>query len=182
MYRTVVRPLLFKFDPEWVHNLTIQILRVAGWNTATRKLSSKIINAHSHYISTTNHQKIRVFNKEFPNHVGLAAGYDKDGLAWKGLMTLGFGHIELGTVTPKPQTGNPKPRVFRIPEEEAVINQMGFPGRGADFLAKRLADKEKYSNQVIIGVNIGKNKSTLIEEASKDYLYLLDILRHWRII
>jgi dihydroorotate dehydrogenase len=117
---------------------------------------------------------IEAFGLKFTNRVGLAAGYDKDGLAWRGLATLGFGHIEIGTVTPRPQPGNPKPRIFRIPEEQAVINRMGFPGRGADFVAKQLSVTNRPS-PVILGVNIGKNKETPNEEAARDYLYLLEM-------
>jgi dihydroorotate dehydrogenase len=174
VYQKIVRPVLFKLDPEWVHLATIQLMRAVGCSAFTRKLCNQIFNAYSHYNTADkqNHQKI--FNLTFPNPIGLAAGYDKDGLAWKGLTTLGFGHIEVGTVTPKPQKGNPKPRIFRIPEEQAIINRMGFPGKGADFLASRLADKHDLKSQIIIGVNIGKNKTTPNEEAARDYLTLLD--------
>lgn len=168
MYSRVLRPLMFKLDPEDAHALTIQVLRWVGkfpflWQSLTR-----LFTAHSPSI-----QPVDVFGLTFPNPLGLAAGYDKDGLAWRGLATLGFGHIEIGTVTLQPQPGNPRPRIFRIPEEQAVINRMGFPGRGAAFVAKQLA-KTKYQNPgVILGVNLGKNKDTPNEAAAEDYTSLL---------
>jgi dihydroorotate dehydrogenase len=120
---------------------------------------------------------VRAFGLIFKNPVGLAAGYDKDGLALRGLAALGFGHIELGTVTPRPQPGNPPPRLFRLVEDEAVINRLGFPGKGADYVARRLlrrgAQGATPRNDIIIGVNLGKNKDTPLEEAASDYLGLM---------
>jgi dihydroorotate dehydrogenase len=101
----------------------------------------------------------------------LAAGYDKDGLGWRGLATLGFGHLELGTVTPRPQPGNSGPRVFRLVEDRAVINRMGFPNRGAEFMVRRLQGSRPEG--LILGVNIGKNKDTPMENAAEDYLALV---------
>jgi dihydroorotate dehydrogenase len=167
MYQHFLRPLLFRFEPETVHNFTVALLGIAGSTPLTRKLMFHFFNAHSHNIT------INLFNLPFPNKLGLAAGYDKDGIAWRGLATLGFGHIEIGTITPKPQYGNPKPRVFRIPEEQAIINRMGFPGKGAEFVAKNLA-MSRGDFQTVVGVNIGKNKDTPIEEAAQDYLYLFE--------
>lgn len=121
---------------------------------------------------------VRAFGLEFPNPLGLAAGYDKDGLAWRGLTCLGFGHLELGTVTPLPQPGNPSPRVFRLVDDRAVINRMGFPGLGAEFLARRLRKHDPDAHKpgkVVIGVNLGKNKATPAEEAARDYLSLTRI-------
>ena len=114
---------------------------------------------------------MEVFGLSFPNPIGLAAGYDKDGLGWRGLACLGFGHIEVGTVTLQPQPGNPKPRLFRLPDELALINRMGFPGRGAGFVARQLSGMR--SGEVILGVNLGKNKDTPLEEAEHDYIELL---------
>jgi dihydroorotate dehydrogenase len=121
---------------------------------------------------------VDAFGLHFINPVGLAAGYDKDGLAWRGLSTLGFGHIEVGTVTPRPQPGNPKPRLFRLVEDQGLINRMGFPGLGAEALAKRLRlrtwpqNSSKNGRQVIMGVNLGMNKDTALEKASEDYVSL----------
>ncbi len=168
MYRKFIRPLLFRLDPEQAHILTIQLLRLAGILPPVRGALRGMFSARGQVGCT-----VEVLGLKFSNPVGLAAGYDKDGLAWRCLATLGFGHIEVGTVTPLPQEGNPKPRIFRIPEEKAVINRMGFPGRGADFVARRLvADRQPRS--LILGVNIGKNKDTPNEEAARDYVYLLE--------
>lgn len=110
----------------------------------------------------------------FAHPVGLAAGYDKDGLAWRGLACLGFSHVEVGTVTPLPQAGNPCPRVFRLVDDQALINRLGFPGRGMEFVASRLAAQRP--NSVVVGVNIGKNKSTPLASAADDYLAVLERL------
>ena len=163
MYKTI-RPLLFRLDPERAHNLTISLLRLAGRLGPIRRLLRHLYSAHSQY-------PVDAFGLRFPNPVGLAAGYDKDGLAWRGLSALGFGHIEVGTVTPRPQAGNPKPRLFRLPESHAVINRMGFPGRGADFVEQQLSSVSCLPS-LVIGVNIGKNKDTPNEEAAQDYLSL----------
>lgn len=177
IYPTIFRPLLFRLEPEKAHSLTIQLLRLVGTFPPANALLDRMYSAHSHdgksNLTEGVGQGIEVFGLRFPNRIGLAAGYDKDGLAWRGLRSLGFGHIEVGTVTPKSQDGNPKPRVFRIPEEQAVINRMGFPGRGAEFVAKQLAGNKSFL-PTVIGVNIGKNKETPNEEAAKDYLYLLE--------
>jgi dihydroorotate dehydrogenase len=109
----------------------------------------------------------------FRNPVGLAAGYDKDGLGWRGLACLGFGHIEIGTVTLKAQPGNPQPRLFRLVEDQALINRMGFPGKGANFVARQLAGKRP--PDLVIGVNLGKNKETALEEAPAEYAELMEI-------
>jgi dihydroorotate dehydrogenase len=114
---------------------------------------------------------INVFGIEFPNAVGLAAGLDKNGEAIDALGAFGFGFVEVGTVTPKPQPGNPLPRLFRIPEKEAIINRMGFNNKGVDYLVERIK-KSTYTG--VIGVNIGKNKQTPEDEAVNDYLYCLE--------
>ncbi|MBT3389787.1 MAG: quinone-dependent dihydroorotate dehydrogenase [Chloroflexi bacterium] len=167
MYRNFFRSLLFRLDPERAHELTLDALRLVG---ALPPLRAALRRA----FALQNQSPVEVFGLKFPNAVGLAAGYDKDGLAWRGLASLGFGHIEIGTVTPRPQAGNPKPRVFRIPEEQAVINRMGFPGRGAEFVAQQLAPVTARRSSVVIGINLGKNKDTPNEEAAQDYLYLLE--------
>lgn len=113
----------------------------------------------------------RVFGLNFANVVGVAAGYDKDALAWRGLAALGFGHVEVGTVTPKPQPGNPKPRVFRLPQDGALINRMGFPNAGAAFVARQLRGPKPPN--FVLGVNIGKNKDTPLEAAASDYISLI---------
>ena len=129
MYR-LLRPLLFRLDPETAHALTLYVLRFTG---AISPLNWAISRAFY-----TPPKPVQAFGLTFRNPVGLAAGYDKDGIAVRGLAALGFGYIEIGTVTPRPQAGNPKPRVFRLVEDQAVINRMGFPGKGAEFVEQQL--------------------------------------------
>lgn len=159
----VLRPLLFRLNSERAHALTLHALRMAGNFLPSRKLLELMYQAPA--------KPVEVFGLTFKNPVGLAAGYDKDGLAIRGLAALGFGHVEIGTVTPKPQPGNPSPRVFRLVEDEAVINRMGFPSRGADFVKQQLKGRSNWNT--ILGINIGKNKETPNEEAEIDYLALL---------
>lgn len=164
MYQQI-RPLLFRLEPERAHNLTVALMRASGaLPPVAALLRTQFQPAHSP-------ATVRAFGLNFSNPLGLAAGYDKDGLAWRGLAALGFGHIEVGTVTVRPQEGNPGPRVFRIPESEAVINRMGFPNRGAEFVARRLEGPRPEG--LVLGVNIGKNKDTPLEEAAADYTSLI---------
>jgi dihydroorotate dehydrogenase len=185
MYSSL-RSLLFKLDPESAHHLTLQLMRVGGF-TPIRSILRSIYSAPD--------KPVQAFGLTFKNPVGLAAGYDKDGIAVGGLAALGFGHIEIGTITPRPQPGNPKPRVFRLIEDEAVINRMGFPSRGSEyvqeqlnpFLRKGIVEKfigirlpvqfkdtlKVKLNGAILGINLGKNKDTPNEEAVFDYLELL---------
>jgi len=160
----LIRSLLFRLKPEVAHNLTLQALRVAGGISLINSLLSRTYQASS--------KPVEVFGIRFANPIGLAAGYDKDGLGWKGLACLGFSHVEIGTVTPRPQAGNPKPRLFRLPEQKALINRMGFPGRGAEFVRQQLSIQRP--KNLVLGVNIGKNKDTPMETAEQDYLFLLD--------
>ena len=164
MYQRI-KPLLFRLEPERAHNLTVNLLR------ASAALPPVAALLRSQFRPDQPPAAVRAFGLNFPNPLGLAAGYDKDGLAWRGLAALGFGHIEVGTVTVRPQGGNPGPRVFRIPESEAVINRMGFPNRGAEFVARRLQGPRPAG--LVLGVNIGKNKDTPLEEAAQDYTSLI---------
>lgn len=167
MYRKL-KPLLFCLDPERAHNLMLGLLRVGGFSSPIRKILRDIY-------FPKNSRSVNFAGLSFPNPVGLAAGYDKNCTAWRGLSCLGFGHIELGTVTPRPQIGNPKPRIFRFPNQEGIINRMGFPGKGASFAA-RMIDPPGCSlerDQIILGINIGKNKDTPNETAFEDYLACL---------
>jgi dihydroorotate dehydrogenase len=173
---SLFRPLLFRLEPERAHALTLHLLRVAGSTATLRWLFLSLQYA-------TRPKPVDAFGLRFKNPVGLAAGYDKDGIALNGLAALGFGHIEVGTVTPMPQSGNPKPRVFRLVEDEAVINRMGFPGRGAANVRRQLTPKISPFDYVfrrrvpkrgfVLGVNLGKNKDTPNEEAVLDYLALV---------
>jgi dihydroorotate dehydrogenase len=164
MYRSI-RSLLFRLEPEQAHVLTLRLIRFADFFPGLREALRAYFAAPSY--------PVQALGVSFPNPVGLAAGYDKDGLGWRGLACLGFGHIEVGTVTVRPQPGNPKPRVFRLVDEQGLINRLGFPGRGADFVARRL--KGRRPAGLVLGVNLGKNKDTPLEEAAMDYLALLRI-------
>lgn len=177
----LLRPLLFRLESERIHAITLGLLRVAQ--------SFPAVLSIFRVFYSTRAKPVTAFGLTFKNPVGLAAGYDKDALAVKGLGALGFGHVEVGTVTPLPQAGNPKPRVFRLIDDEAIINRMGFPSRGATYARKRLTPKPKISpfeyvlrrrqlpkSDLIVGVNLGKNKDTPNEQAVFDYLSLLQLL------
>jgi len=157
------RAILFRLEPEQAHHLTLDLIRVAGGIGPVNWLLRRSF--------TVPEQPVQAFGLNFSNPIGLAAGYDKDGLGWRGLACLGFGHIEIGTVTPKPQQGNPKPRVFRLITDQALVNRMGFPGLGEEFVKKQII-KPRPKN-LVVGVNIGKNKDTPLESAEQDYLQLL---------
>lgn len=164
MYKTF-RPLIYRLTPEQAHHLTITMLRLAGiFSPAAAWLRMM-------FRSSNDGPQVTAFGVNFKNPLGMAAGYDKDGQAWRGLACLGFSHIEVGTVTPKPQPGNPQPRLFRLVKDRAVINRMGFNNRGADYLAKQLRGPRPRG--LVIGVNIGKNKITPLERANEDYISLL---------
>lgn len=162
---SVFRSLLFRLEPEQAHHLTLALVRLAG------RLPPVAAALRMWFRASPSPR--RVFGLDFTNPVGLAAGYDKDGLAWRGLACLGFGHIEIGTVTPRPQPGNPKPRLFRLTSDQALINRLGFPGQGADFVAVQMRGKRPAG--LVLGVNLGKNKDTPLDDAARDYLELLPI-------
>ena len=158
-----IRPLLFRLEAEHAHQLTLFLVRLAGGTSP--------INCILRHVFSAPPRPLQAFGLNFSNPIGLAAGYDKDGLGWRGLATLGFGHIEIGTVTPQPQAGNPRPRIFRLVEDQALINRMGFPNQGEQFVARQLMKPRP--NNLVLGVNIGKNKDTPLEGADQDYLQLL---------
>jgi dihydroorotate dehydrogenase len=158
----LARPLLFALDPETAHNLTLPALRRANALGMTGLLRKPAPDPRT------------VMGITFPNPVGLAAGLDKDGAYIDGLAALGFGSIEIGTVTPRPQAGNPRPRIFRLPAARGVINRMGFNNGGVDaFVANVKASRFYQENRGILGLNIGKNADTPIERAAEDYLHCL---------
>jgi dihydroorotate dehydrogenase len=159
MLYPLIRPALFTLDPETAHGATLSSLDIAH----TLGLLKLLPRAQG--------TPVRVMDIEFPNAVGLAAGLDKDGAHINALADLGFGFIEIGTVTPRPQAGNPKPRLFRLPQAEAIINRMGFNNRGVDNLVKNV---EASGFKGVLGINIGKNKDTPNEHAVDDYLACLD--------
>jgi dihydroorotate dehydrogenase len=161
----LIRPWLFQLDPEQAHALSLHLVSFAG--------RSHLLGGLLRRWYSVPQRPVQAFGLTFANPVGLAAGYDKDGLGWKGLACLGFGHIEIGTVTPLPQAGNPKPRLFRLPEDQALINRMGFPGRGAAFVARQLQGSRP--NHLVLGVNLGKNSITPLERAASDYLELMQV-------
>ena len=151
----LLRPLFFQFDPELAHNLTIAALSSAP-STLLKQLMPVVPEL-----------PCRVMGLDFPNPVGLAAGLDKNGECLDAWAAMGFGFVEIGTVTPRPQPGNPKPRLFRLPEAQAIINRMGFNNHGVDALLENV-DRSSYRG--ILGINIGKNLDTPIERAADDYL------------
>ncbi|MFJ2987451.1 quinone-dependent dihydroorotate dehydrogenase [Collimonas sp. NPDC087041] len=157
------RPALFSLDPETAHNLTLPALRRAAALGLTSLLGQTPADPRT------------VMGITFPNPVGLAAGLDKDGAYIDGLAALGFGSIEIGTVTPRAQPGNPKPRMFRLPAANAIINRMGFNNGGVDaFVANVQASRFFQERQGVLGLNIGKNADTPIERAAEDYLHCLE--------
>ena len=159
MLYPLIRSALFSLDPEDAHSFTLSSLDVAQ----VLGLLKLLPRAQG--------QPVHVMGIDFPNAVGLAAGLDKDGAHIKALGELGFGFLEIGTVTPRPQKGNPKPRLFRIPQAEAIINRMGFNNRGVDNLVRNV---EMSGFKGVLGINIGKNKDTPNEHAVDDYLACLD--------
>ncbi|ALJ28472.1 MULTISPECIES: quinone-dependent dihydroorotate dehydrogenase [Stenotrophomonas] len=157
----LVRPFLFAFDAERAHGLALSALELA-WRTGTTPL----LAARPAPMPTS------VFGLDFPNPVGLAAGLDKNGEHIDALFGLGFGFVEIGTVTPRPQAGNPKPRLFRLPQHAAIINRMGFNNAGVDALVRNVERSSQRTGP--LGINIGKNKDTPNEDALSDYLACLE--------
>src|SRR5690625_1456012 len=162
MYKTFLRPFLFRFDPEKTHAFTFRVLRFTSRLGLGFLFRKKIKGDYSAL-------EREVFGIKFPNPVGLAAGFDKDAGLYRELAGLGFGFIEIGTLTPEPQIGNPKKRLFRLVEDEAIINRMGFNNQGVAEAVKNLR-KNTGNSRVIIGGNIGKNKDTPNDRAVSDYL------------
>ncbi len=157
---TLARELLFSLSPETSHDLSIDLIGAGG----RLGLNGLLCKAPASL-------PVRVMGLDFPNPVGLAAGLDKNGDAIDGFAQLGFGFVEIGTVTPRPQPGNPKPRLFRLPEAEAIINRMGFNNQGVEHLLARVK-AAKFKG--VLGINIGKNFDTPVERAVDDYLLCLD--------
>tara|TARA_R110002072_G_scaffold12215_1_gene53394 strand:- start:98 stop:1150 length:1053 start_codon:yes stop_codon:yes gene_type:complete len=167
LYRLIIRPFLFLISPERVHYLVFDYLKLALKINFLRKFTRKF------YTVKGNRLERNLFGLKFPNPVGLAAGFDKDGKLYEELSCFGFGFIEVGTVTPKAQDGNPQPRLFRLPKDKSLINRMGFNNAGVVALAERL---KKRNPKYIIGGNIGKNKLTPNESAVDDYIYCFEQL------
>src|SRR5437867_4990967 len=170
-YERFIRPLLFSLDAETAHHFTIALLRQASqFDLALRALR---------FFQPPSKPKT-LFGLNFPNPIGLAAGLDKNGVALPAWAAMGFGFVEIGTVTAKPQPGNPKPRIFRFPEQQALINRLGFNNDGADRIASRLRklrESGQWPGNCRVGINIGKSRIAPLAEATEDYLYSFRLLR-----
>jgi dihydroorotate dehydrogenase len=164
LYRNFFRPLLFTLDPESAHDLAMRSLH---WLSGNRFLLQPLHRFQPPRSPAT------LFGINFPNRIGLAAGFDKNGVALPAWAAMGFGFIEIGTVTAKPQPGNPKPRIFRFPKQQALINRLGFNNDGADVVANRLRRWQETGQwpAVPVGINIGKSKTTELSDATSDYLH-----------
>src|SRR3954451_13580326 len=169
LYQRIVRPLAFSASAEAAHHAAIRSLSIASSRPALLRLLERFKPPE---------RSTAAFGLTFPNPVGLAAGFDKNGVALPAWAALGFGFIEIGTVTARPQLGNPKPRIFRYPEQQALINRLGFNNDGADVIAQRLRVLRESGRwpAVPIGINLGKSKVTPLEDAVEDYLYSYRLL------
>lgn len=175
IYKSIIRPLLFRFDAEKIHDFTFSSLKLLSFIPFLFYFLEKYFKINHPLLKT------KLFGIDFPNPVGLAAGLDKNAKLINQFSSLGFGFIEIGTVTPKSQSGNPKKRLFRLLSDDGIINRMGFNNDGVEAIASRLKKK----GDVIVGGNIGKNKITPIENAVSDYLisfeYLFDLVDYFAI-
>jgi dihydroorotate dehydrogenase len=167
LYSHLALPLIFRLEPERAHGIAMGGLMLAGKVPLGLRLLSACVSYYDARLET------EVLGMSFRNPVGLAAGYDKDATAIPELAAMGFGHIEVGTVSPLPQAGNPSPRIFRLPEDQAVINRMGFPNGGADAMLARLRRARERGVRAPVGVSIGKGLDTPLESAVRDYSRLL---------
>ncbi len=175
MYKKIIRPILFRFNAERAHAMTAWGLRLAGRIPGVRGIVRRM------FTITDPRLEREVFGMRFPNPVGMAAGFDKDASLYRELPMLGLGFVEVGTVTPLPQPGNPRPRLFRLPKDRALVNRMGFNNRGMENAADNLRGRERGgqlpvgghgSPSPIVGINIGKNSLTPAQQAPADYLKL----------
>lgn len=163
MYKKIIRPLLFRLQPETIHHLMVAALRIGRF--------VPLLKPCMRSVCTYKNEKLEreVFGLKFPNPIGLAAGFDKNAEIYDMMGAMGFGFVEIGTVTPRAQPGNPKPRLFRLPQDSAIINRMGFNNRGVERAVSKLRHRHP---GLIIGGNIGKNTVTANENATADYLQL----------
>jgi len=175
IYKSIIRPLLFRFDAEKIHDFTFLSIKLLSYIPFVFYFLEKYFKVSDPLLRT------KLFGIDFPSPVGLAAGLDKNAKLISQFSSLGFGFIEIGTVTPKPQSGNPKKRLFRLLSDEGIINRMGFNNDGIELIASRLKKK----GNIIVGGNIGKNKITSIKNAVSDYLisfdYLFDLVDYFAI-
>ncbi len=166
-YNNLIRPLFFRVDPERAHEMTLKALE-AGLNSSVAKKAAKRLYGSPVF------ERIERFGISFPNPVGVAAGFDKNGKVAGQLGALGFGFVEVGTVTLKPQKGNARPRLFRLPYDDALINRLGFNNEGVEAVVERLMLAKP---DTVVGINIGKNRDVRIEEAAEDYLRCFEFAR-----
>jgi dihydroorotate dehydrogenase len=171
-YEKIVRPLLFKLyskDPEIAHGKALALLKFIGEREGLARLIEKFTSVEDPRLEQ------EIFGLKFKNPVGLAAGFDKNAIAIRGIAALGFGFVEVGTVTPAQQKGYPRPRIFYLPQDGALINRMGFPNDGADIIAQRL-NRIKKKVPIPLGINLGKSATTPLERAAEDYISPLEKL------
>lgn len=166
IYETLLFPLLKQIDPETAHDRTLAALVLAQRSATGQAILKRIAG-------TIPSNPVKIGPLHFPNVLGMAAGFDKDARAVCGLALLGFGHIEIGTLTPSPQVGNPRPRIFRLPVDGALINRMGFPNGGVEDAVPRLREIAENDRSYILGVSLGKQKETPLEEAASDYVSVM---------
>lgn len=165
IYKSLAKPLFFKLDPERAHEIAVEGLRLLHSIPALPGLMARLNRLPDAA------KPVELFGLRFPNRVGLAAGFDKNAVCWQAFESFGFGHVEIGTVTFKAQPGNPKPRLFRYPKDEAIINRMGFNNHGAQAIAARLAKApQPGARRMPLGVNLGKSKVAPLDQAVEDYL------------
>lgn len=167
MYKLILRPILFLFDPEKVHHFIFKLIKIANAIPGVAAINRSIYGVNDHRLER------ELFGLKFKNPVGIAAGFDKNAVLFNELENYGFGFLEVGTATPKPQIGNPKKRLFRVKQDAAIINRMGFNNLGADAIANNLRNKK---TRLIIGGNIGKNTATPNDKALDDYIYNFEVL------
>jgi len=165
MYKHWIFPLLARLDPEMVHDRTLQALALA----------QRILPGLLHRLAgPLPEQPVSLFGLRFPNPLGLAAGFDKEVRVAAGLAALGFGHIEVGTLTPRPQSGNPRPRIFRLRADAALINRMGFPNKGVGAALPHLRRLAQQPHDFVVGVSLGKQKETPLDGAAADYITVME--------
>ena len=172
LFERLVRPVLFKLDPEFDHERAVEAMALVGGVAPLRWILERVTQ-----LPVASTRPIECLGLQFPNAVGLAAGFDKNGVAWRGAAALGFGHVEIGTVTLLRQPGNDRPRAFRYPPEEAVINRMGFNNAGAEAVARRLARlAPPGARRIPLGINLGKSRGAPLDKAVQDYLGSFELL------
>ena len=169
MYKLLIRPVFFLFNAESIHNISFLLIKILYSFPGLKRISKKLFCLENEKLS------IEFEDLKFKNRIGLAAGFDKNAKYLDELETFGFSHVEVGTITPKPQEGNEKPRLFRLKSDSALLNRMGFNNDGVNIILNRL---KKYKGEMVIGANIGKNKTTTNENAVEDYLFSFKMLRN----